>query len=149
MATEAVFGPDGNTGGWERLAYVFPLCYGFLIAGDARYESVLARTRWLALATAVAATIGLLAWMAALSAAGTSIMTGITPGFAALQGLAGWAWLAAIVGFGAALAARRRQSGTPPSASSTWPWSPRPSPPRWPFMRSPSAATASPACCSA
>src|SRR6516164_10722714 len=43
VVTEAVFGPDGITGGWERLAYVFPLLYGFLIASDARFESALAR----------------------------------------------------------------------------------------------------------
>ena len=39
-------------------------------------------------------------------------MTGATPGWAALQGLAGWAWLAAIVGFGATFTARRRKRGT-------------------------------------
>ena len=39
-------------------------------------------------------------------------MTGAGPGWSALQGLAGWAWLAAIVGFGAAFTARRRKRGT-------------------------------------
>ena len=46
------------------------------------------------------------------------------PGWSALQGLAGWAWLAAIVGFAAAFAARRRTGPAPP----------RPAParqPRW------------------
>ena len=42
----------------------------------------------------------------------------------ALQGLAGWAWLAAIVGFAAAFTARRRQAGTarprPASARESW-----------------------------
>jgi len=112
MATEAVFGPDVNTGGWERVAYVFPFLYGFVIAGDARFESALVRARWSALAAAVAGTVGLLAWAAALSAAGTSVMVGAAPGWAALQGLAGWAWLVAIVGFGAAFTARRRTPGT-------------------------------------
>jgi peptidoglycan/LPS O-acetylase OafA/YrhL len=112
MVTEAVFGPDVNTGGWERTAYVFPFLYGFLIAGDARFESALARARWPALATGVAATVGLLAWASALNAAGTGVMTGATPGWAALQGLAGWAWLVALLGFGAAVTARRRKPGT-------------------------------------
>ena len=112
MVTEAVFGPSENTGGWERVAYVFPFAYGFLIAGDARFESALARARWPALAAAVAATGGLLAWAAALNAAGTSVMTGAAPGWGALQGLAGWAWLVAIVGFGAAVTASRRKPGT-------------------------------------
>jgi hypothetical protein len=105
ILTEAVFGPDVNTGGWERAAYVFPFVYGFLIADDARFESALARARWQALAAAIAATGGLLGWA---SAAGTGVMADVAPGWAALQGLAGWAWLVAIVGFGAAFTARRR-----------------------------------------
>jgi peptidoglycan/LPS O-acetylase OafA/YrhL len=117
MVTEAAFGPDVNTGGWERLAYVFPFAYGFLIAGDARFEPALARARWPALAAAVAGTAGLLAWASALSAAGTSVMTGAAPGWGALQGLAGWAWLVAITGFGAAFAARRRRPGPGPPRS--------------------------------
>src|SRR6516165_4697248 len=112
MVTEAVFGPDVNTGGWERTAYVFPFLYGFLIGADARFESALARARWPALAAAIAATAGLLGWAAALNAAGTSVMTGAAPGWGALQGLAGWAWLVALVGFGAALTASRRKLGT-------------------------------------
>src|SRR6516225_392363 len=122
MVTEAVFGPDVNTGGWERTAYVFPFLYGFLIAADARFESALARARWPALAAATAATVGLLGWAAA---AGPGLVSGAGPGWSALQGLAGWAWLAAIVGFTAAFAARRRQTGTA---------TPRPAParpPRW------------------
>jgi hypothetical protein len=47
------------------------------------------------------------------------------PRWSALQGLAGWAWLAAIAGFAAASTARHRPVGTP---------APRPAParePRW------------------
>jgi glucans biosynthesis protein C len=121
IVTEAVFGPDGSTGGWERLAYVFPFLYGFLIASDARFESALARVRWPAVAVAAAATVGLLGWAAA---AGPGVVSGSEPGWSALQGLAGWAWLAAIAGFAAAFTARR-QAG---------PGEPRPAParlPRW------------------
>jgi hypothetical protein len=121
IVTEAIFGPDGITGGWERLAYVFPFLYGFLIASYARFEAALARVRWPALAAAAAATAGLLGWAAA---AGPGVATGAGPGWSGLQGLAGWAWLAAIVGFTAAFAARR-QAGTA---------TPRPAParaPRW------------------
>jgi hypothetical protein len=109
IVTEAVFGPDGITGGWERLAYVFPFAYGFLIASDARFESALSRARWSALAVAAAATAGLLGWAVV---AGPGVVSGAEPGWPALQGLAGWAWLAAIVGFAAAFSARRRQAGT-------------------------------------
>jgi len=121
IVTEAVFGPDGVTGGWERLAYVFPFAYGFLIASDARFESALARVRWPALVAGAAATAGLLGWAAA---AGPGVVTGAGPGWSAVQGLAGWAWLAAIVGFTAAFTARRRTGPAPP----------RPAPgrePRW------------------
>ena len=109
MATEAVFGPDTSTGGWERLAYVFPFAYGFLIASDARFESALSRVRWPAVAVAAAATAGLLGWTVA---AGPGLVSGAGPGWSALQGLAGWTWLAAIAGFTAAFTARRRQAGT-------------------------------------
>jgi hypothetical protein len=109
IVTEAVFGPDASTGGWERLAYVFPFLYGFLIASDARFESALSRVRWPALAVAATATVGLLGWAAA---AGPGVLSGAEPGWSALQGLAGWAWLAAIAGFAAAFTARRRQTGT-------------------------------------
>src|SRR5215813_2559024 len=86
MVTEAVFGPDASTGGWERLAYLFPFLYGFLIASDARFESALSRVRWPAVAVAAAATAGLLGWAAA---AGPGVVSGAQPGWSALQGLAG------------------------------------------------------------
>jgi len=122
IVTEAAFGPDTITGGWERLAYVFPFLYGFLIASDARFEAALSGARWPALAAAAAATAGLLGWTAA---AGPGVESGAGPGWCALQGLAGWAWLAAIAGFAAAVTARRRHTGTT---------TPRPAParqPRW------------------
>jgi len=53
------------------------------------------------------------------------VVSGGQPGWSALQGLAGCAWLAAIAGFTAAFTARRRQTGTA---------APRPAParePRW------------------
>jgi glucans biosynthesis protein C len=109
MVTEAVSGPDGSTGAWERLAYLFPFACGFLIASDARFESALSRVRWPAVAVAAAATVGLLGWAAA---AGPGIMSGAVPGWSALQGLAGWAWLAAIAGFAAAFTACHRSPGS-------------------------------------
>jgi len=111
MVTEAVFGPDASTGGWERLAYVFPFLYGFLIASDSRFESALSRVRWPALAVAASATVGLLGWAVA---AGSSVVSGAEPGWSALQGLAGWAWLAAIAGFAAAFTARRQTDTATP-----------------------------------
>jgi glucans biosynthesis protein C len=126
ILTEAVFGPDVNTGGWERTAYVFPFLYGFLIAGDARFEAALRRARWPALTAALLATVALLAWAAALTAPGASVMTGAVPGWSALQGLAGWAWIVAILGFAASITARLRRL---PGAAG-----PRPAPalePRW------------------
>ena len=59
---EAAFGPDVNTGGWERLAYVFPLLYGYLIASDRRFEAALRRGRRLALAGALTGIAALVSW---------------------------------------------------------------------------------------
>ena len=61
------------------------------------------------MAVAAAATVGLLGWTVA---AGPGVVNGAGPGWSALQGLAGWTWLAAIAGFAAAFTARRRQTGT-------------------------------------
>ena len=108
MAVEAVFGPDVNTGGWERVVYVFPFLYGFLIASDPRFEAALRRSRWPALAVGCAATGALVAWAGALSGSGAGLGTGVPPGWSALQGLAGWAWIVAIMGFAGSITARRR-----------------------------------------
>jgi glucans biosynthesis protein C len=107
MAAEAVFGPDVNTGGWERTAYVFPFLYGFLIASDPRFEAALRRSRWPALAVACAATAALVSWAGTRGGSGASL-SGVPAGWRALQGLAGWEWVAAIMGFAQSLAARRR-----------------------------------------
>jgi acyltransferase-like protein len=111
---EAAFGPDGNTGGWERAAYLFPLLYGYLIASDRRFESALRRARRAALACAIVATSVLVVWAGVLGASGTDVMTGTAPGWSALQGLAGWAWIVTILGFAGSLTSRR---GGPPSAT--------------------------------
>ena len=112
MAGEAAFGPDVNTGGWERAVYVFPFCYGFLIASDPRLENALRRSRWPALAVACAATGPLMSWAGVLSRSGTGLSASVPPGWSALQGLAGWAWIVAIIGFVGSIAAGRR----PPQA---------------------------------
>jgi peptidoglycan/LPS O-acetylase OafA/YrhL len=127
MVTEAAFGPDVNTGGWERSAYVFPFLYGFLIAGDPRFEAGLRRARWPALAAALLATAGLLAWAAALNRPGANISAGAVPGWSALQGLAGWAWIVAIMGMAAAVTARPRR---PPDSAGSRPAPAGPGP-RW------------------
>jgi peptidoglycan/LPS O-acetylase OafA/YrhL len=108
MAVEAVFGPDVNTGGWERVVYVFPFLYGFLIASDPRLEAALRRARWPALAAGCAAAGALVAWAGALSGSGPGLGAGVPPGWSALQGLAGWAWIVAIMGFAGSITARRR-----------------------------------------
>jgi Acyltransferase family len=106
MAVEAGFGPDVNTGGWERMAYIFPFLYGFLIGSDPRFETALRRSRWAALAVACTVTAALVMWAGALGGPGAGL-SGVPAGWSALQGLAGWTWLAAIMGFAWSLAARR------------------------------------------
>jgi glucan biosynthesis protein C len=107
MVVEAVFGPDVNTGGWERTAYVFPFLYGFLIASDPRFEAALRRSRWPAVAVACAATAALVTWAGALGGSGAGL-SAVPAGWSALQGLAGWAWIAAIMGFARSLTAPHR-----------------------------------------
>ena len=121
MAVEAVFGPDVNTGGWERTVYPFPFLYGFLIASDPRLEDALRRSRWPALAVACAATGPLVSWAGALSRSGAGLSTSVPPGWSALQGLAGWAWIVVIIGFAGSITTPRRplqaRTDTPPAAA--------------------------------
>jgi Acyltransferase family len=110
MLVEAVLGPDVDTGGWERLAYLFFLLYGYVIASDARFEGVLRRARRFGLALALVATVALIIWVAALSDS-TAFQNGGVPGLSALQALAGWLWIVAILGFARSFVAGR--SGRP------------------------------------
>jgi hypothetical protein len=110
MLVEAVLGPDVDTGGWERLAYLFFLLYGYVIASDARFEGVLRRARRFGLALALVATVALLIWVAALSDS-TAFQNGGVPGLSTLQALAGWLWIVAILGFARSFVAGR--SGRP------------------------------------
>ena len=57
MAVEAALGPDKNTGGWERLTYLFFFLYGYLLACDRRFEQTVRRLRWWALSGAVLASV--------------------------------------------------------------------------------------------
>src|SRR6266508_3544217 len=101
---EAVFGPDKVTGGWERLAYLFPLLFGYVIASNRRFENVLRHERRRALVCAVLST-AVLVWWAGLTGF-DDIVAGDVPGWGALQGLAGWAWIMAILGFAGSCTAR-------------------------------------------
>jgi len=120
MAVEAAFGPDVNTGGWERAVYVFPFSYGFMIAADPRLEDALRRSRWPTLAVACGATGALVSGAGALSQPGSGLGASVPPGWSALQGLAGWAWIAAIAGSAGSITARPRHrqntANRPPAA---------------------------------
>jgi hypothetical protein len=106
MAVEAALGPDTNTGGWERLTYVFFFLYGYLLACDRRFEQALRRLRWWALGCAVLASVLLAVAAKILDPSGADLVSGVTPPLAAAQGLAGWTWTAAILGVAATLTAR-------------------------------------------
>ncbi len=105
---EAVFGPDQVTGGWERLTYLFPLLFGYVIASNRRFESVLRHERRRALACAVLST-AVLVWWAGTLPGSDDILAGDVPGWGALQGLAGWAWIMAILGFASSWTARSKR----------------------------------------
>jgi glucan biosynthesis protein C len=126
MVVEATLGPDVNTGGWERLVYLFPLLYGYLVASDRRFEAALQRARMTALAGALVATVVLAVWAGALGESGVDVGNGVAPGLSALQGLAGWLWIVSILGFAGSLIARRPR----PSPTTADPPAARPQP-RW------------------
>jgi glucans biosynthesis protein C len=107
MAVETARGPDTTTGGWERLTYVFPFLYGYLIASDRRLEAAIRRLRWPALGCAVIASLALAAGVRVLAGAG-EVAARAAPQLSALQALAGWAWVVTIVGFAGAVAGQVR-----------------------------------------
>jgi peptidoglycan/LPS O-acetylase OafA/YrhL len=106
MAVEAAFGPDRNTGGWERLTYVWFFLYGYLLASDRRFEQTVRRLRWWALGWALSASVLLAVAAKLLDQSGADVVSGVSPGVSAAQGLAGWMWTAAILGFAGTVAAR-------------------------------------------
>jgi glucan biosynthesis protein C len=115
---EATFGPDVNTGGWERLTYLVPLLIGYLIARDPRFDTALRTARRPALVCALLGTVALIVWAGVLGS-GDDLTNGHAPGWSALQGLTGWWWLAAIMGFASSLSdarARSRASGPTPTS---------------------------------
>jgi glucan biosynthesis protein C len=119
VMVEVVLGPDIDTGGWERLAYLFFLLYGYLIASDRRFEAAMSRARPHALACALTATIALVVSVGVLGESDTDFRNGGAAGLSALQSLAGWLWIVAIMGFVASLRGRRgrRSPGDAPSPS--------------------------------
>jgi glucans biosynthesis protein C len=125
MAVEAALGPDKNTGGWERLTYLFFLLYGYLLACDRRFEQTVRRLRWWALSGAVLASVLLAVAAKLVDPSGADPMSGVTPPLSATQGLAGWLWTTAILGVAGTVAARftARPSGSPAESPAH--------PPRW------------------
>jgi glucans biosynthesis protein C len=125
MAVEAALGPDKNTGGWERLTYVCFFLYGYLLASDRRFEQTLRRLRWWALGCAVLASVLLAMAAKVLDPSGADVVSGISPPVSAAQGLAGWMWTAAILGFAGTVAARlttARPAGSPAGSPAGTPW---------------------------
>ena len=119
VLAEAAFGANDNTGGWDRVPYLFFLLYGFLIALNVRFETALRRGRRLALVAAIPATVGLIFWAGAIDASGGELMNGSQVGWSALQALTGWLWIVAILGYASAIVHERsrRSSGKAPSRS--------------------------------
>jgi glucans biosynthesis protein C len=125
MAVEAALGPDKNTGGWERLTYLFFFLYGYLLACDRRFEQTLRRLRWPALGGAVLASVLLAVAAKLVDPSGADPISGVTPPLSATQGLAGWLWTTAILGLAGTVAARftARSTGSPTGSPAH--------PPRW------------------
>jgi glucan biosynthesis protein C len=124
MVVEASLGPDRNTGGWERLAYICFFLYGYLLASDRRFEQTLRRLRWWALGWALLASVLLAVAAKILDPSGADVVSGVSPPVSAAQGLAGWLWTAAILGFAGTVAARlatARPAGSPAGSPATTP----------------------------
>jgi peptidoglycan/LPS O-acetylase OafA/YrhL len=124
MAVEASLGPDRNTGGWERLTYVVFFLYGYLLASDRRFEQTVRRLRWWALGCAVLASVLLAVAAKILDPSEADVVSGISPPVSAAQGLAGWLWTAAILGFAGTVTARlatARPAGSPAGSPATTP----------------------------
>ena len=126
MAVEAALGPDKNTGGWERLTYAVFFLYGYLLASDRRFEHTLGRLRWWALGCAVSASVLLAVAAKILDPSAADVVSGVPPPVSAAQGLAGWLWTAAILGFAGTVAAGLATTGAggSPAGAAT-------SAPRW------------------
>jgi glucan biosynthesis protein C len=123
VVAEAVFGANDNTGGWDRVPYLFFLLYGFLIALDGRFEAALRRGRRVALAASLPATVGLVFWAGAIDKSGGELMNGSQTGWSALQALTGCFWIVAILGYASALvSARSRRHSEPAPSRSRWSW---------------------------
>jgi len=74
------------------------------------------RLRWWALGWALPASVLLAVAAKLLDQSGADVVSGVSPGVSAAQGLAGWMWTAAILGFAGTVAARfttARPTGSP------------------------------------
>jgi surface polysaccharide O-acyltransferase-like enzyme len=99
---EAAFGTE-MSGGWNQMAYVFFILYGFVLAADERFGEALGRYRKRGLVLAIAGSLGGLAAYAVFFAPGhADPLHSYDTGSVLLRfvkGLTGWFWLVAIVGF--------------------------------------------------
>lgn len=112
---EAAFGTD-MSGGWNQLAYVFFILYGFMLAADRRFGDALSKYRKRGLVMAVAGTAGGLAAYAVVFAPGqVDPLQSYDFGSILLRfvkGIVGWCWLVAILGSIEHAAKRRRAGNT-------------------------------------
>jgi len=109
VLAESAFGANDNTGTWDRVPYLFFLLYGFLIALDGRFDAALRRGRRLALAGGLPVSVVLIFWAGAIDESGGELMNGSQTGWSAMQALAGWPWVIAILGYASAIVSRRTQ----------------------------------------
>jgi glucan biosynthesis protein C len=104
------------TGGWSRYAYVPFILYGYLFAADSRFGQALQRQRTRALV------LGIVTFLIYMGGQGMLVQVGSVDPFTGrdlaslsvrwVKGLAGWFWVAAIMGLAGHMSqrgARRRQ----------------------------------------
>jgi hypothetical protein len=109
-------------GGWNRFVWLFPILYGFVFAGDERFDETLVRHRKLALVLGIVSFLLYFVGMGALAqVAQVNPFTDRGVGgmvVRAIKGWAAWCWVVAVMGMATRWGQRQRQTAdSQPSGS--------------------------------
>ena len=112
-AVESALGVD-MSGGWNQFAYLFILCYGYLVASDERFGHLFCQYRRSALVIAiVVSVVSFVGFYSLATSSNINPFESYDPASIALRfikGLVGWFWIVAIMGFLESAQNRRQES---------------------------------------
>ena len=110
---ESALGVD-MSGGWNQFAYMFILCYGYLVASDERFGHLFSQYRRSALVISiVASAVSFVGFYTLAISSNINPFESYDPASITLRfikGLVGWFWIVAIIGFLESARNRRQQS---------------------------------------